>query len=253
MLIFILDLSNQSGEYIKKVGFNYVIVPIIYVTNAPNYLYLKIKRTFQSKDALRKRIAELEKEKRRNLFFLDRYTALKYENKHLKKLLHSLKSSNLNLNYLVAHTIYSGATSSSEEIFINVGKDAGVYKEQIVSDDFGLVGLVVDVYNSISRVMLILHPKNAIPVEIPRTGLLAVSKGQGKGKNLIIDYLPVDSDIRSNDLVITSGLGGRYPRGIPVARIVSSENNHKNNLTITTAKPIAKINYTLPLLLLGTN
>lgn len=250
ILVLLIDNSFDFGKRVRQTGFNFFVTPMVKLINAPFELYNKSSYLLIEKQELQQRIEQLEKQKRDTLFLkydLERQTD---ENIKLNRLLHSIKESQLQFGYLVTNLVAIGLSGVREEILINHGDGTNVYEGQIIVDENGLIGIVTEVYADQSRVYLIQHPKGAVPVEFSRTGLLAVTRGNGSNQPLSLDYISVDSDVRVDDLLFTSGIGGRYPKGIPVARVISATNNHDKAILEVKVKPLSKLHHQVPLLLL---
>jgi rod shape-determining protein MreC len=107
----------------------------------------------------------------------------------------------------------------SHEIVINKGLSDGVSPGQAILDAHGLMGQVVRSSQITSRVLLVSDSSHAVPVEVVRNGLRAILLGTGDTDTLDLVHVPDTADIREGDLLVSSGLGGRFPRGYPVAEV----------------------------------
>lgn len=125
-------------------------------------------------------------------------------------------------------------------IWINKGARAGVTLDQPVIDAHGIIGQVIEVTPFRSSVMLITDAMHAIPVRVLRSGLLTVAKGTGRIDSLELPYLPRAADIRVGDLLISSGLGERYPADYPVARVTQIDID-STGAPIVYAMPLARL------------
>jgi rod shape-determining protein MreC len=127
-----------------------------------------------------------------------------------------------------------------QQIWINRGSNAGVFTGQAVIDAHAIMGQVIEVTPFRSTILLITDTLHSIPVQILRTGLRTVAKGTGRVNNLELPYLPASADVRVGDLLVSSGLGGRYPADYPVARI-TSVGRDVNGATMIAAAPLARL------------
>jgi rod shape-determining protein MreC len=119
---------------------------------------------------------------------------------------------------LVAELLSVNIASPYENIVVvNKGSRFGVHIQQPVVDANGIVGQVYRALPHSSEIMLITDPNHAIPVEVNRNGLLTIAVGSGELNRLNLPFLPDNADVRPGDLLITSGLGGTFPQGYPVA------------------------------------
>lgn len=159
---------------------------------------------------------ELNKSKKSDTILIE----LKEENRRLKELL-SLKE----LEYpeaIAARVVFSGAESLSRTIFVDKGKRDGVEEDMIATLPEGVVGKVSKVTNSVSVVKLLNHPDVAVDVFILRTRDRGIFQG---GQPCTIKYLHSKTDINTGDIVISSGLGGVFPKGLRIARLSSIKND----------------------------
>ncbi|MEM9102101.1 MAG: rod shape-determining protein MreC, partial [Pseudomonadota bacterium] len=108
-------------------------------------------------------------------------------------------------------------------VTINKGSSDGVYNGQPVLDAFGLTGQVIQVSLSISKVLLISDLNHAIPVKVDRSGYRTIALGTGDYGRLVLQHVPHTADIEVGDLLITSGLGQRFPEGYPVGEVLLVE------------------------------
>ncbi len=150
---------------------------------------------------------------------LQRLDALEVENIRLRTLLDS--SYDLGRPVLIADLVQVDLDPFSHLIQIDKGSQAGVHRGQPVIDGSGVVGQVDRVSPLTATVRLISDPSHGLPVQVNRTGLRSVAFGTGRIDALTIASLPNNADIRPGDLLVTSGLGGRFPSGYPVGEVHS--------------------------------
>ncbi|MEH6651466.1 MAG: rod shape-determining protein MreC [Motiliproteus sp.] len=146
---------------------------------------------------------------------LQRYETLEDENVHLRSLLNGAKK--LDHKVLLAELIGVSADPFSRQIVINKGLNDQVYLGQPVLDEGGVMGQVVEVGPYNSRVLLITDVQHAIPVQVNRSGFRALLLGRGSEQEMLLDSVPDTADIQVGDLLLSSGLGARFPAGYPVA------------------------------------
>ena len=129
----------------------------------------------------------------------------------------------------------------SHKVLIDRGSSDGVSRGQAVIDGAGVMGQVEEVHLHFSTVRLISDPNHALPVQINRTGLRTVAFGTGQTGCLSMPSVPREADVREGDLIVTSGLGDRFPGGYPVARV--SGINREEGLTFAQveAQPLAAL------------
>ena len=116
-----------------------------------------------------------------------------------------------------------------------------MFKGQAVLDDKGLIGQTTHVGPWSAEVILITDPEHAVPVRIERTGLRTIAVGAGDTTSLALPYLPANADIKNGDLLVTSGLGGVFPEGYPVARVTEVHRDAVQPLAQVRAAPLAHV------------
>jgi len=138
----------------------------------------------------------------------------------------------------------------SHRLLIDRGSIDGLAEGQPVMDAFGLVGQVERVGQRSAEVILLSDPDHALPVEVARNALRTIAYGSGRGGELRLTDLSMNADIRSGDLLLTSGLGGRFPPGLPVAEIVAVRRPQGEAFAVATAATQARLIGTRHLLVL---
>lgn len=145
--------------------------------------------------------------------------AVKAENTRLKELMNSAET--LEQQVLVAQVIGVSPNPMEHVLIIDKGRNQGMYVGAAIIDANGLLGQVIEVGNSTSRMLLITDSSHALPVEVLRNNLRAVAEGTGDLYRLKLRHLSNTSDIRQGDLLLSSGLGGRFPAGYPVGEVIA--------------------------------
>jgi len=112
---------------------------------------------------------------------------------------------------------------------------------QVVMDNIGVVGQVTRVYPWLSEVTLITDKDHAVPIQVLRTGLRAVVFGSGNISNLALRYMPISSDIQVGDVLVTSGIDGIYPPGLPVAKVIQIERDPAYPFAQILCSPLAGV------------
>ncbi|WP_114327456.1 rod shape-determining protein MreC [Candidatus Colwellia aromaticivorans] len=174
---------------------------------------------------------------------------LKQENARLRSLLSSPLRSEI--KKMVAEVISVDSDPYSLQIVINRGAGDGVYEGQPVLDSVGIVGQILHVGQTSSRVILITDISHAVPVRVQRNGLRLLASGSGQIDRLIHNFVPQSADIKTGDLLVTSGLGGKYPEGYPVAKVSFVSNNESREFVRVFSTPAAQIDRLRYLLLLS--
>jgi rod shape-determining protein MreC len=170
----------------------------------------------KSYSALQEENEKLRNTQATNQIRLLRFEALEKENIRLRALLEN--SYKLGEQVLIAELMAVKINPSYENIVVvNKGTRYGIHPHQPVFDANGVVGQVLRALPLSSEIILITDPNHAIPVQVNRNGLLTIAVGSGELNRLNLPFLPDNADIQPGDLLITSGLGGTFPQGYPVA------------------------------------
>lgn len=170
---------------------------------------------------------------------LQKLTALEAENRRLRLLLES--SVRLGERVLIAELIRVDFDPYRHQILLDKGTYHGVHPGQPLLDEAGIVGQVVHANVFTSTAILITDPNHALPVQVNRNGLRTLAVGTGNFQALELPHVPNSDDIRVGDLLVTSGLGGRFPRGYPVARITRLELDPSRPFAYILARPTARL------------
>jgi rod shape-determining protein MreC len=173
---------------------------------------------------------------------------VKKENDRLRSLLASPLRGEV--KKMVVEILSVDSDPYSHQVVINKGRDDGVYEGQPVLHDEGIVGQVLHVGVNSSRVLLIVDVTHAVPVRISRNGVRLVASGTGKIDRLTHNFVQHSTDIQTGDLLVTSGLGEKFPEGYPVARVTAVIQNDANAFAVVQSEPVAKIDRLRYLLLL---
>lgn len=181
---------------------------------------------------------------------LQKFAALETENKRLRDLLQS--SLQIHERLLVAELLQVDMDPFRHQILLNKGSRDGVKAGQPLLDADGVMGQVLHAGPLTSTAVLITDPSHALPVQINRNGLRALAVGTGSFNRLDIPYISKNADVRVGDLLVTSGLGGRFPPSYPVATIVAVENQPGLSFARVSAVPVAHIERSREVLLVVT-
>ncbi len=218
LVLFFLD---SRLDYFKPVrsALATVVYPIQVTASMPTSLIDWIEEFFQDRDQLREEMTALQASNMLQNIRLQKMQALERENMRLRELLGS--SFRLQERVQVAELLTVDLDPFSQQVVIDKGKNYGVYVGQAVLDAKGVMGQVTETSSLSSRVVLLTDPSHSIPVQLNRNGLRAVVTGRGLGEKLQMDFLPHNADVRVGDLLVTSGLGGRFPVGYPVGEVIT--------------------------------
>ncbi|CAK9891119.1 hypothetical protein PS652_03972 [Pseudomonas fluorescens] len=228
-----------------------VLMPSYLVTDLPQRLWQGVASQFGSRTEL---AAENEKLKTEALLLqgrLQKLAALTEQNVRLRELLNS--SALVNEKVEVAELIGVDPNPFTHRILINKGERDGVVLGQPVLDARGLMGQVVELMPYTSRVLLLTDTTHSIPVQVNRNGLRAIASGTGNPERLELRHVADTADIKEGDLLVSSGLGQRFPAGYPVATVKEVIHDSGQPFAIVRAIPTAALNRSRYLLLVFTD
>jgi rod shape-determining protein MreC len=191
--------------------------------------------------------------RRENLLLSGRvqqFAALEAENMRLRDLLGS--SFKIGERVLIAEILAVDLVGYRQQVVINKGSSSGVFIGQPVLDANAVMGQVVGTTPFSATVLLITDADHALPVQVIRNGLRSIAVGTGLGQDLDLLHIPKNADVRVGDLLVTSGLGGRFPSGYPVARVTSVGHEPDNPFTAVKALPTARLDRSREVLLVWT-
>lgn len=216
-----------------------VVYPLQYVVDLPASLGNWAADTLDKRVAL---VQENDRLKRQNFMLrtkLQKFEALQNENARLRDLLQS--SGKIGVRVLIGELLAVDMDPFKRLITLNRGSNDGVAAGQPLLDADGIMGQVVHVSPLTSTAMLITDPSHAIPVQVNRNGLRAIALGNGSPDQLEVPNLPNNADIQEGDLLVSSGLGSRFPPGYPVARVKSVVQDPSRPYAEVIATPAAQL------------
>ena len=224
-----------------------IVTPLYYVAELPVrawdtlYLQLTSRADLIAENERLRAEALLAKRK------LQKLASLTEQNVRLRELLNS--SELLDERVLVAELIGIDPNAFSQRILIDRGERDGVFLGQPVLDATGLMGQVVEVMPFTSRVLLITDVSHSLPVQVNRNGLRAIASGTGNSDWLELRHVGDTADIRVDDIVVSSGLGQRFPAGYPVGRVTHVNSDSSQPFAEVRVEPTAQLNRSRYLLL----
>jgi rod shape-determining protein MreC len=168
-----------------------------------------------------------------------RYEAAQAEAAQLRRLIGAQER--LEVRVIPAEVMYNGRDPYSHKLFIDRGATQGVQPGSPVTDESGVVGQVTRVHALVSEVTLLTDRDQAIPVQVMRNGLRAIAFGGGASGTLELRGMAANADIQNNDRLVTSGIDGTYPAGLPVATVTRIERDAENAYARVVCRPAAGV------------
>lgn len=247
VLLILMDTRLNSFSH-ARVFLNTLVSPIQYLATIPsdglNWMFRQVatRRTL---------IRENESLKRDNVLLqgnLQRLDLIQKENARLRQLLGS--PVRVDESKMIAELMAVDNNPYSHQIIIDKGAIHGVYEGQPVLDVSGVVGQVLQVATTNSRVLLIADITHAVPTRVVRNDVRLVASGSGNLDYLTIQHMPHSVDLRVGDELVSSGLGNIFPEGYPVAKISSVVRDESRPFAQIKAEPVAQLDRLKYLLLI---
>ena len=237
----LLMTADHRSDHLNSVRtvLETLVYPLQYAVDVPIRAGEWVADVTSTREALIKQNDQLRLGNLRLRVELEKMDALRSENERLRGLLGSpIKTSD---KMLVAELLSVDMDPYSRRIMLNKGRRDGVYAGQSLVDSRGVMGQVTSVGPFSSSALLITDPSHALPVQVQRTGLRAVAAGTGAADVLTLSHIPNNADVRVGDLLVTSGLGGRFPSGYPVGRVVSVKRDSGQAFSQVDIEPAARL------------
>lgn len=233
LLLLFVDARFRYLESTRS-ALSVLVMPIQRVAAMPVYLWDQVGSVFINQQAqrdLKSANDQLQLQHRQDASQLLQLQSMQLENQQLRNLTKLPISEQFTAQ--LVEVVYAERDVFKRRILVNKGADAKIEIGQVVMDDMGIVGQITRVYPWLSEVTLITEKDRAVPVQVLRNGLRSIVFGAGDISQLTLRYMPVSADIQNGDVLITSGIDGVYPPGIPVAKVEKIERD--------TSYPFARI------------
>ncbi|MCU7876017.1 MAG: rod shape-determining protein MreC [Candidatus Thiodiazotropha sp. (ex Lucinoma borealis)] len=215
--VMVLDHRHNHLESLRS-GLSVLLYPVQYLAGLPLLLSESASKAITSRGELESERDQLHDENLQLRARLQKFEALEAENMRLRGLLDS--SFKVGDRVLIAELIAVEQDPFRQQVLISKGETSGLFEGQPVLDANAVVGQVTHINPFSASVLLITDAAHALPVQVNRNGLRTIALGTGLINRLELPHLPNNADIKVGDLLITSGLGGGFPPGYPVAEVI---------------------------------
>lgn len=216
-----------------------VVYPLQRLAGTPGAIFDRIGDFFVTQAQLRTDNTRLAEQNLQNAARLRQFEALAAENAQLRKLLSARER--FPAGTTMAEVLYAGRDPFTRRVIVDKGQQAGIRAGQPVIDEIGVIGQVTRVYPWLSEVTLITDKDQVVPVQNLRNGLRAVLAGTGNDGELELKFIPLNADFQTGDRLVTSGIDGVYPPGLPVAQVSNVERNAAYLFARIVCKPLAGV------------
>ena len=237
LLMYVDHRDNHLDTARKAIGAT--VYPLRVVVDAPIRFWGWLGDSTTSRNDLNLELDRLKAERLLTHARLQKLNALEAENNRLRALLDARLQ--VRDRVRVAEIMSVDANPFDHSLVINIGTQDGVYDGQALVDADGVVGQVIEAGFMTSQAMLISDTDHALPVEVNRNGLRTIVVGTGKIDQLELPFVVNNADIRVGDLLVTSGFGGAFPAGYPVAIVESVTRIPQDPYADVTATPAASL------------
>ena len=237
LLMYFDNRDNHLDTVRKSIGA--AMYPLRVIVDAPVRFWNWIGDSTTSRNDLELELNRLKAERLLTNARLQKLNSLEAENTRLRALLEARAT--VRDQVRVAEIMSVDANPFDHSLVIDVGTRDGVFDGQALVDSDGVVGQVIKAGLMTSRAMLISDTDHALPVEVNRNGLRTIVVGTGTIDSLSLPFIVNNADIRVGDLLITSGLGGAFPSGYPVAVVDSVTRIPQEPYADVTARPAASL------------
>jgi len=247
VVLLVVDHRENHLDAVRKT-IGATVYPLRILVDAPVSTWRWLRQNTASRNELLLEMSRLNAERLLTHARLQRFTALESENARLRAMLDA--TSKVRDQVQVAEIMSVSSNPFRHILVINKGSRDGVFNGQAMIDADGVVGQVIEAGLLSSHGVLISDPDHALPVEVNRSGLRTIAVGTGEFDRLDLPFLPNNADIEDGDLLVTSGLGGAFPPGYPVAIVDTVTRIPQGPFAEVTARPAARLNQVREIMLI---
>lgn len=254
LLSCLLIVGDTRFKYFPQLrqAIGVVIFPLQQIAYIPANIYDQVEEFIASFNLLEENI-KLRQTYLENREQLLKLASLETENLHLRNLLGAVQQieTKTRTKAVLAEILYTPRDPFNHKITLNKGSQHHIQLGQAVIDDKGIVGQITQLYPWSSEVTLLTDRDHSVPVQVVRNSLRSVVSGTGKNNQLELRYLSVNTDIQQGDELVTSGIGGVYPPGIPVAIVLRIERDPTGDFAQIISTPVAGVDRNRQVLILS--
>lgn len=238
LAVFMLDVRYQASGALRATA-TYVLYPVQVIVDLPGQLFSGVGQHLNDGFDLRAENLRLQKQHLTDMQALHQLAQLQSENQHLRRIMGAAESSSVKGQ--LAEIKYEAKDPYSRKLIIDKGSSTGIQAAQPVIDDSGVLGQVTRVFTHQSEVTLLTDKNQTVPIQNLRTGLRGVAYGGQDGGLLELRFVAANADVMVNDMLVTSGIDGLYPAGLPVAKVIKVERNSSYAFARILCEPLAGV------------
>ena len=236
-----LMVADQRYDQLTRVRawLSAAVYPVQIVVDLPFRAWDWVSGSFADRSRLRQENLELTARLRLANLQLQRFAALEDENRRLRDMREN--SAGVTERVLVASILNVDLDPFRHRVLLDKGAADGVFKGQAVLDADGIFGQVSQVHAKTAEVILISDAEHAIPVQSNRSGLRTIAVGTGDSERLSLPFVTVEADLKQGDLLLSTGMGGVFPAGYPIAEVTQVVRNASTTFALVDARPTARL------------
>lgn len=248
LALLVADARFKYLEVLRQIA-AVIVYPVQRLAAAPADIARRAADFFVTHSSLREENARLHQEHLANALVVQQYKSLEAENVKMRALLAA--RDRIATKATLAEVLYAARDPFSHKLIVDRGQQHEIRGGQPVIDEVGVVGQVTRAYQWLSEITLITDKDQLVPVLNMRNGLRAVLAGVGNAATLELRFVPLNADFQNGDRLVTSGIDGVYPPGLPVAEISNVERDASYPFARIACKPLAGVNSSTQVLIVN--
>ncbi len=236
----IVDHKYNQADYARSFINDIIVYPLYNLSSLPRSMITSFMKEQEDIEILNSQIKDLKAENMSLKIKLQEFDSLKEENERLlaieKKSLASTKKQK------IAKVLNNSASPTRKIAIIDKGQNDGLFKAQNVIGINGLIGQIIELNMMSSKIILINDINHNVPGNISRTGEKVIVAGSSGDNDLMIQFAPIDTDIKVGDIITTSGVAGRFKSNIPIGKVASITKDPEKKFSAIDVKPFENLN-----------
>lgn len=250
--VALMTMENRNEKLLLVRDFlAQLVYPVQYLVSLPGKAYQELDDYLVTHASLLEENRRLRQSQILLQSRLQQFDILSAENQRLNGLLSS--SRKITHRVLVANLLAVDLDPFRKNVLLDKGSSDDVYVGQPIIDASGVMGQVTQVTGSSSTALLLSDPGHSVPVRVIRNGLRSIANGTGRTDRLRLDYIPGNGDVEEGDVLVTSGLGRRFPADYPVATVTHVSRPSGEPFATVYAEPAAGLDSSHQVLLVWSN
>jgi rod shape-determining protein MreC len=240
-LALAMMVSDHRGGLLARVRQNAaaVVQPLWWLASVPGRIAGTVHDAVANQTRLTRENTDLQQQLLLLRARMERLQSLRDENQQLRTLLGGTRA--LQISVQLASILDVDLDPERQRVVLDVGSSQGVHVGQVLIDAGGVLGQVIAVSPTRAIALLITDPTQAVPVQAVRSGLRLIAFGTGRSDQLSVPNIPQSGDLKVDDVLITSGIGGRFPAGFPVGRVATLQPDANHAFVTATLTPAARL------------